>query len=123
MRFVALPSPTYEFSRGTLKNWQRSLRGPCSPTAGFAHRRERIAMERRGPVKTQSFKMVRSGVSLVARESVLWISSVPLLHTRVAVRFGEDGRGGDRNAARVAFDQGLLLNQHVELQRVNEEIV
>ena len=85
VRGIAL-SPPNEFGRGTLKNWQRSLRGTCGPAAGIADGRERIAMERRGPVKAQSFEMVRSGVSLVACQSVLRINSVPFLHAGVAVR-------------------------------------
>src|SRR5213595_3151077 len=110
MRFVALFSlHPMSWSR-TLKNWQRSLRGTRGPAARIADRRERIAMQGRGPVETQGFEMVRSGIALMAREPILRINSVPLLHAGVAVRLREDGRGGDGNAACIAFDQGLLLS-------------
>src|SRR5690242_5159650 len=122
VRSIAIFGPN-EFVRKTLKNWQWSLRSARRPAAGIADRRKRVAMERRGPVKTQSFEMVRSGVALVAREPVLRINSVPLPHACVAVRFGQDGRGSDGNAARVAFDQGLLLDEHIELHSIDEEVV
>src|SRR5205085_1605935 len=68
-------------------------------------------------------EMIRRGVAFVARETVLRIDGVPLFHAGVAVRFREDGSCGDGNAARVALDQRLLLNEHVELHGINEEIV
>ena len=80
-------------------------------------------MERRGSVNAQSLEMVRRGVSFVARESVLRIDRVPFFHASVAVRFGEDGSGGDGNAARVAFDKRFLLDQHIKFHGVDEEIV
>ena len=80
-------------------------------------------MERRWPVKAQCFEMVRRGVTFVAREPVLRINSVPLPHACVAVRFSQDGRGSDGNAARVSFDQGLLLDEHIELHGIDEEVV
>lgn len=106
-----------------LKNRQRSLRSTRGPAAGIADRRKRIAMERRGPVKTQSFEMVRRSVAFVAREAILRINGVPLFHAGVAVGLSEDGRGGDGDTARVAFDQRLLLDQNIEFHGVDEEVV
>ena len=80
-------------------------------------------MKRRGAVETQSFQMIRGGVALVAREAVLRVDGVPLFHTRIPVCFREDGSGGDGDAARVAFNQGFLLDEHVELHGIDEEIV
>ncbi len=80
-------------------------------------------MEWRRPMQAQGFEMVGSAVAFVAREAVLRVDGVPLLHARVAVRFREDGSGGDGNAAGVAFDQGFLLDQNVELHGVDEQIV
>src|SRR5215472_485886 len=122
-RRISLSGLNESIGRGMLKNWKRSLRGPYRPAAGIAYRRKRIAMKRRGPVQAQSFQMVRSGISLVARESVLRINGVPLFHARVAVRFRQDGRSSNGNAARVAFDQGFLLDHHIELQGVDQQIV
>jgi len=39
------------------------------------------------------------------------------------MRFGEDGGGGDGNAARVSFDKGFLFDENVELHGVDQEIV
>src|SRR5258708_14583444 len=39
------------------------------------------------------------------------------------MRFGEDGGGGDGNAARVSFDTGFLFDEKVELHSVDQEIV
>jgi hypothetical protein len=80
-------------------------------------------MERRRAMQAQGFEMVGSPVAFVAREAVLRVDGVPLLHARVAVRFREDGSGSDGDAAGVAFDQGFLLDQNVELHGVNEQIV
>src|SRR6266403_1179930 len=105
------------------KNRQRSLRGTAGPAGGFTHRGKGVSMEWRRPMQAQGFEMVGSAVAFVAREAVLRVDGVPLLHARVAVRFREDGSGGDGNAAGVAFDQGFLLDQNVELHGVDEQIV
>ena len=80
-------------------------------------------MERRGAVLSQGFQVVGSGVALVAREAVLRVDNVPLLHASVAMGFGEDGCGGDGNATRVAFDERLLLDENIELHGVDEQII
>ncbi len=72
---------------------------------------------------TQSFEMVGSGVTFVASESVLRVNGVPLFHARVAMGFGKDGSRCYGNAARVAFDEGLLLDENVELHGINEQII
>ena len=71
----------------------------------------------------QGFEMVGCAVTLVARQAVLRVDGVPLLHARVAMCFREDGSGGDGDAAGVAFNQGFLLDQDIELHGVNEQIV
>lgn len=89
------------------------MRGSGGPAIGIADRREGMAMKRRGTVLAQGFEVVGSGVALVAREAVLRIHGVPLFHASVAMRFGEDGSGGDGNAARVAFDERFLLDENI----------
>jgi len=74
-------------------------------------------------VLAQSFEVVGSGVTFVASEAVLRVNGIPLFHARVAMSFGEDGGGGDGNAARVAFDEGLLLDENIELHGVDEQII
>ena len=89
------------------------MRGACGPAIRFAHRREGIAMKGRRAVLPEGFEVVGSGVALMAREAVLRIYGVPLFHASVAMRFGEDGSGGDGNAARVAFDERFLLDENI----------
>src|SRR5580700_672250 len=80
-------------------------------------------MKRRRAVLSEGFEVVGSGVTLVAREAVLRVDNVPLFHARVAMSFGEDRSGGDRNAARVALDERLLFDRNVQLQGVDEQII
>lgn len=80
-------------------------------------------MQWRGPMEAQGFEMISRRVALMASEAVLRIDRVPLFHAGVAMCFRKNGCGGNGNAARVAFDQRLLLHEHVELHSVNEEIV
>ncbi len=56
-------------------------------------------------------------------EAVAGINAIEFFESRVAMRFGEDGCGGDGNAAGVAFDEGFLLDEDIELHGVDQEIV
>ena len=72
---------------------------------------------------SEGFEVVGSGVTLVAREAVLRVDNVPPFHARVAMSFGEDRGGGDRNAARVALDERLLFDRNIQLHGVDEQII
>jgi hypothetical protein len=74
-------------------------------------------------VLSEGFEVVGSGVTLVAREAILRVDSVPLFHARVAMSFGEDRGGGDRYAACVALDERLLLDLNIQLHGVDEQII
>jgi hypothetical protein len=80
-------------------------------------------MKRRRAVPSEGFEVVGSGVTLVAREAILRVDSVPLFHARVAMSFGEDRGGGDRYAACVALDERLLLDLNIQLHGVDEQII
>src|SRR3984957_503650 len=80
-------------------------------------------MKRRRAVLAEGVEMVGSGVTLVASEAVLRVDRVPLFHARVAMSLGEDRGGGDGNAACVALDEGLLLDQNIQLHGVDEQII
>ncbi len=80
-------------------------------------------MERRRAMQAQGFQMVGRGVALVAREAVLRIGGVPFFHAGIAVGLGKDGSSRDGHAAAIAFDDGLLLDEDVELHGVDEKIV
>src|SRR6266699_4088677 len=82
-----LGRPETSSPRTTLKNRQGSLRGAHGPATRIAHGRERVAMQRRGPVETQGFEMIRRRVALVAGEAILRIDRVPLFHAGVAMGF------------------------------------
>ena len=71
----------------------------------------------------QGFEVIGSGVTLVASKAVFRIDDVPLFHASVAMSFSEDRGGGDGNAARVAFNERLLLDENIELHGVNEQII
>ena len=71
----------------------------------------------------QSFQMVGRGVALVAGEAILRVYGVPLFHPGIAMSFGKDGGGGDRDAACVTFDKRLLLDENIELHGVDEQII
>ncbi len=72
---------------------------------------------------SEGFEVVGSGVTLVASEAVLRVDNVPFFHASVAMGFGKDRGGGDGNAARIALDERLLLDQNIQLHGVDEQIV
>ena len=80
-------------------------------------------MEGRGPVLAQGFQMVGGGVAFVASQAVRRIDGVPFEHARVAMRLGQDGSGGDGDAAGVSVDQRFLLDEDIELDGVEQEII
>ena len=80
-------------------------------------------MKRRRAVLSEGFEVVGSSVTLVASEAVLRVDNVPLFHARVAMSFGEDRGGGDGNAACVALDERLLLDENIQLHGVDEQII
>ena len=71
----------------------------------------------------KSFEMIGCGVTFVARKAVLRVDRIPPFHAGVAMCFSEDGSSGDGNTPRVAFDEGLLLDENIELHGVNEQII
>ncbi len=80
-------------------------------------------MEGRRAVFAEGGEVLGGGVALVLRQAVLRIDGVPFFHARVAMRFGEDGGGGDGDAAGVTMDQGFLFDKNVELHGVEQKIV
>src|ERR1700675_1268793 len=80
-------------------------------------------MKRRRAVLSEGFEVVGSSVTLVASEAVLRVDNVPLFHAHVAMSFGEDRGGGDGNAACVALDERLLLDENIQLHGVDEQII
>src|SRR2546429_4255405 len=74
-----LGRPENSSPRTTLKNRQGSLRGAHGPATRIAHGRERVAMQRRGPVETQGFEMIRRRVALVAGGATTRRNRVPPL--------------------------------------------
>ncbi len=80
-------------------------------------------MKWRRTVLAQGFEVIGSGVTLMACEAVLRVHGVPLFHAGVAVRFRQNGSGGDGNAAAIALDERLLLDEHVQLNGVDQQIV
>jgi len=80
-------------------------------------------MKRAGTVLAKGCQVLGGGVALVLGQAILRVDDVPFFHAGVAVGFGEDRRGGDGDAAGVAVDEGLLLDEDVELHGVEEEIV
>ena len=71
----------------------------------------------------QSLQMVGRSITFVAGETVLRIDRVPFFHAGVAMSLGEDGSSGNGNAARVPFDERLLLDQNIELHGVDQQII
>src|SRR5262249_48571020 len=102
---------------------KRGLRCAGGPTLRFAHRREGIAVERRWAEAAEGFHVFVRGVALVLSETVTGVRGVEFFEARVAMGFGKDGSGGDGNAPGVALDEGFLLDQHIELHGVDEQIV
>src|SRR5271156_2111527 len=82
-----------------------------------------MAMKRRGTVPSERLQMIGSAIAFVAGKGVLRIDHLPFFHSSVAMRFGKDGGSGNGNAAGVAFDERLLLDENVELHRVNKQII
>jgi hypothetical protein len=71
----------------------------------------------------QGFEVIGRGVALVPREAVLRVDRVPLFHTCVAMGLRKNRSRGDGDAARVPFDERLLLDENVELHGVDEQII
>ena len=67
----------------------------------------------------QRFEMIGRGIAFVAPEAILRIDRIPLFHAGVTVCLRQDRSGSDRNAAAIAFDQGFLLDQDIELQCID----
>jgi hypothetical protein len=80
-------------------------------------------MQRRRPELSQCFKVIRGCVPFVTSKTVLRIDGVPLFHARVAVRLGQNRGRSDGHAARVAFDERFLFNHHIELHRVDQQVI
>ena len=99
------------------------MRRTNGPAVRFTHRGEGMAMKGRGSVLAEGVQVIGGGVTFMASQAVLRIDGVPLGHTRIAVRLGEDGSGGDGNAASISVDDGFLLDEHVEFDGVEEQIV
>jgi hypothetical protein len=93
------------------------------PAIGFADGSERITVEGCGAEAAEGFHVFWGGVALVLGEAVAGVDGVQFFEARVTVRFGEDGGGGDRDAARVTFNEGFLFDENVELHRVNQQII
>src|SRR5271168_1195471 len=80
-------------------------------------------MQRAGAMLAEGGEMLSGGVALVLRQAVLRIDGVPFFHASVAMGLGEDGGGGDGNAASVAMNERFLLDEDVELHGVKKQIV
>ena len=102
---------------------ERSLGCTGSPADGFANGCKRKAMQRRRAETAEGFEVNRSAVTFVLGETVAGEIGVKFIEARIAVSLGEDGGGGDGNAARVSFDKGFLFDEDVELHGVDQEIV
>src|SRR5712672_2047269 len=84
--------------------FERSLGCAGSPADGFANGCKRKAMKRCRAETAEGFEVNRSAVTFVLGETVAGEIGVEFIEARIAVSFGEDGGGGDGNAARVSFD-------------------
>src|SRR5260221_10278124 len=102
---------------------KRSLGCAGSPADGFANGCKRKAMKRCRAETTEGFEVNGSAVTFVLGEAVAGEIGVEFIEARIAVSFGEDGGGGDGNAARVSFDERFLFDENVELHGVDQEIV
>ena len=71
----------------------------------------------------QSFQMIGCCVTLVASETILRVDGVPLFHASIAMSLRQDGGRGNGNTASVAFDERFLLDENVELHRVDEQVI
>ena len=67
--------------------------------------------------------MFGGGIAFVLSQAILGIDGIPFLHAGIAMRFGQDGGGGDRDAAAIAFDERFLLDEHVKLDGVEEQVI
>jgi hypothetical protein len=74
-------------------------------------------------MQAQGLEVVGRGVPFVASKTVLRVDGVPFFHARIAMGLRQNRRGGDGNAARVALDERFLLDENIELHRVNEQII
>jgi hypothetical protein len=102
---------------------ESDLDGADGPASGIANRREGVPVERRGAVPSKRFQMIGRGIALVPRQPVLGIDRVPFFHPGVAMGFCQNGRCCDRYALGVTLDERLLLDQHVELHGVDQQII
>src|SRR5438046_1423363 len=102
---------------------ERGLGCAGSPADGFANGCKRKAMERCRTETTEGFEVNGSAVTFVLGETVAGEIGVEFIEARIAVSFGKNGGGGDGNAARIAFDEGFLFDEDVELHGVDQDIV
>jgi hypothetical protein len=71
----------------------------------------------------QGFEVFGGGIAFVLRQSVLRVDGIPVLHAGIAMGFSENGSRGNRDATAIAFDKRLLLDEDVQLDRVNQKII
>src|SRR5271156_989012 len=82
-----------------------------------------MAMKRRGAGRGEPPQMIGSAIAFVPGEAVLRIDEVPFFHASVTMSFGEDGSRGDGNTPGIAFDEGFLLDEDIELHGVDEQVI
>ena len=67
--------------------------------------------------------MFRRGVTLMLRQAVLRINRIPFDHQAIALDLCDDRRRRDRNRKRVAVNQRFLLDQHIQLHRIQKQVI
>ncbi len=68
--------------------------------------------------------MQRSAIAFMLRKFVAGVLRVHFHHDAVASDFGDDARGGDAEAARVAADQGGVFDREwAHGQAVDERVI
>lgn len=80
-------------------------------------------MQRGRTEQAERFEVVGCAVAFILREAVLRIELIELEHAAVAIDFGEDGRGSDRDGARVAVNDRFLFDGQIEFDGVEQKVI
>lgn len=87
-----------------------------------AHGGKGVAVRGTRAEAVQGSQVLRRAIAFMLAEAVTGVQGVEIAHQSVARDFGENGGGGDAQAAAVAFDEGYLRQRDIwQAQGVDDE--
>src|SRR5256885_8562554 len=119
----SIANPSARFAGALLRSREQVLLHRDQPEL-FRDWGEASPMENAGAKALQCVEVFRSRIALVVGEPIPGVLAVELRHQAIAVHLGDDARGADGDALRIALDDGLLRHgESVELAGIDQEML